>query len=150
MVEKRDREKHPEKQCGEPWVDWTRMRFPDAPSDEKRSDTELEAEFETDVDLSKPIPQLVCDFNCEIQKAIKITNQQQRHAQVDMELVSLRAQKHMVAMMAQVAIKNDKISNNILRLTKNMTWFTIAIFFLGMVSLLFSVYSYLCPARTLP
>jgi hypothetical protein len=102
---------------------------------------ELKAEFETDEDLNKPIPQLVCEFNLQIPKLSTGATE---------ERIILIAQKRMVAMMAQVAMKNDEVSDNIFTLTRRMTWFTVAIFFLGIVGLAVSIFSYVCPVRTLP
>jgi hypothetical protein len=137
------RRKHGERECSEePWVEWEWLRFPG--TIKVPEDVEKEAERQTDGDFIKSIPQLVCDFHVEAEKALR------RGQVLDDTKYVLNAQKRMVAMMAQVARTNDEVSNNILRLTKQMTWFTIAIFFLAIVSLLFSFYSYFCPARTLP
>jgi hypothetical protein len=111
----KDREKHPQIRCGQPWFKWrwkrwlgTRMITKE--EDEERWNMELKAEFETDGDLTKSIPQLVCDFNFEKQKALK--------KDVSMEAkLSLAAQGRMVAMMAQVAMKNETLTKQIRFLT---------------------------------
>jgi len=105
MVEKRDRNKHPERQYDEPWIEWTRIRFPS----ETTSELELKAEFETDADLLKPIPQLVCEFHVKAKEA-------KWHGSSDAPIL-LEAQSRMVAMMAQVAMKNDKVSDRMVELT---------------------------------
>jgi hypothetical protein len=111
-----DREKHPERECGEPWVNWTWVRFPGTPRNRKEFDIELEAEKETDRDLTKSIPQLVCDFNFEAQKA--------EHTPLfTTELKGvLRAQARMVAMMAQVAMKPGVVEGTPGGMQYDKTW----------------------------
>lgn len=111
---KRDRIKHPDNRCKQPWFKWKWERFPGTPTNEEmdkdRYEMEREAEFETDGDLVKPIPQLVCDFNFEAQKSLK------EDCSIDTRLL-LNAQKRMVAMMAQVAMESRRISRWMLILT---------------------------------
>lgn len=121
----KDRIKHPETRCDQPWFDWTWKRLPGTPMiGEKPKDEiemELRSEFETDGDLNKSIPQLVCDFNFEVLKALKIPDKKERNEKIDMELLSLSAQKRMVAMMAQVAIKHEEVSIRTMNLTEELT-----------------------------
>lgn len=113
-------EKHPEKQVGEPWVRWTRKRFPTKLPNEEDLKIEVEAERETDRDLSKPIPQLLCDFHDQAERAM-------RQASPDTKLL-LNAHKRMVAMMAQVAIENRRMGTWMLLLTIVVAIFTALIF----------------------
>jgi hypothetical protein len=112
----KDRRLHGERKCDQPWTNWEWMRFPGSPmksemNKEKRG-MEFEAEFETDGDLTKSIPQLVCDFNFEILK-LGIGAKEER--------ILLTALKRMVAMMAQVAMKSDKVSDQMIQLTNRIT-----------------------------
>ena len=110
----------------------------------EKSEVELNAKLEAEKDLTKSIPQLVCDFHIEAEKALR------RGSVLDDTKYMLNAQKRMVAMMGQVAMKNDEVNKNLIHLTGRMTWFTIAIFFLGIASLLFSVFSWFYLVKTLP
>lgn len=112
-------EKHPEKACGEARVRWVRKRFPTKLPNEEDLKIEFEAEKETDRDLSKPIPQLLCDFHDQAERAI-------RQASPDTKLL-LNAQKRMVAMMAQVAIENRKMGTWMFWLTVVIAIFTVLI-----------------------
>lgn len=122
------RKKHSEKQCAEPWFEWERIRFPQIPEGWEK---EIKAEAETDGDLMKSIPQLVCDFNFEVQKFPPSE-----------ELKFFIALKRMMAMMAQMAMKNDKVSGEMLHLTRRINWLTWGIFFLGIVTVVFMIFSY--------
>ena len=133
----KDRSEHGERKCDQPWTNWEWMRFPGSPlksemNKEKRS-MEFEAEFETDGDLIKSIPQLVCDFNFEILK-LGIGAKEER--------ILLIALKRMVAMMGQVAIKNDRVSDQMIALTKRIKWLTWGIFFIAIVTIGFMIFSY--------
>ena len=119
-LEVQEMEKHPEKKVGEPWVRWTRKRFPTKLPNEQDLKIELGAEREADRDLSKPIPQLLCDFHDQAERAI-------RQAGPDTKLL-LNAQKRMVAMMAQVAIENRRMGTWMLLLTILIAIFTVLIF----------------------
>jgi len=131
------RRKHGEKQYDEPWFEWERMRFPKIGEkiDPHRSEgeMELEAEARTDGDLLKSIPQLVCDFNVEVLK-LGIGAKEER--------ILLTAQSRMVAMMAQVAMKNDKVSDQMIALTRRIKWLTWGIFFIAIVTIGFMIFSY--------
>lgn len=127
MEDIKNRKKHEEKEYEQPWIKWEWMRFPSstlARDDKGRYEMELKAEFETDGDLTKSIPQLVCDFNFEVEKALNITDKKERNEKIDMELLSLYAQKRMVAMMAQAAIKHEEVSIRTMNLTEELTKLT--------------------------
>jgi len=101
--------KHPEKKSSEPWVRWTRKRFPTKLPNKGDLKIEAEAEFETDRDLSKPIPQLLCDFHDQAERALQTVSLE--------TCLVLNAHKRMVAMMAQVALKNAAMNRSMLYLT---------------------------------
>lgn len=112
----KDRIVHGERKCDQPRMDWEWMRFPGSSMKsemtEQERHREFEAEFETDGDLRKSIPQLVCDFNVEV---LKLSPRK-----VPEERIILTAQKRMVAMMAQVAMNNEKVSDRMLGLTRRI------------------------------
>jgi hypothetical protein len=142
------RPKHSDKRTDEPFLDWGWMRFSPTPINEEmqkrdkpRYDMELEAEKETDRDLTKSIPQLVCDFNFEAQKAERIPA-----FPLELRLL-LKAQSHMVAMMAQVAIKHEEVSKQIVKLTNEITWLNRGILFFGVLTIAFIIFSYFHPLK---
>jgi hypothetical protein len=107
-VRLKDRKKHPQIRCGQPWFKWTWKRWTGTPMITKqehpaRWERELKAEFVTDGDLKKSIPQLVCDFNDAVEEAIG------KGIPMDSEYL-LKAQRRMVAMMANVAISNNRLT----------------------------------------
>ena len=135
ICEKRNRPKHPDNRVNEFWFEWKWKRFGDTPTNEEmksdRYEMECEAEFETDADLNKSIPQLVCDFNFESELALA------KCIPMETKLL-LKAQSRMVAMMAQVAMKNEKVSDKISRLN-------LFIVIIGLMTFGFIVFSYFYP-----
>lgn len=113
------KKKHREKNCKEPWIRWTRKRFPTKLPNQEDLKYELKAEEETDRDLSKPIPQLLCDFHDQAEQALD-------KASIETQLI-LNANKRMVAMMAKVAISNNRMSVVIAFLTAAILVFTIVL-----------------------
>lgn len=130
------RPKHPDKRSNEPFLDWEWMRFAPTPTNEEMEKTnkarykmELDAEKETDRDLTKSIQQLVCDFNVEVEEAHAMT-----FPLVDR--LMLKAQRRIVAMMARMAIKHEDVSVRIMNLTERiikLTYFLIGITVLSVI-----------------
>ena len=113
------KQKHPEDDEPEAWVKWRRKRFPAKRPNQDDLAIELEAELETDRDLSKPIPQLLCDFHDQAERALKSGDPSTR--------LVLNAQKRMVAMMAKVAMKNQTLSSIMIGLTIVIAALTVAL-----------------------
>lgn len=134
----KSRDRHPEIRCGQPWIDWTWKRFPSTPMIEEKSEGERKmehkAEFETDGDLKKSIPQLVCDYNFSKQLALE------KNVSTETQLL-LSAQSRMVAMMAQVAMKNEKVSDQMLKLQRKITILTLLIAIFTFVTIVTPFYS---------
>jgi hypothetical protein len=130
------RTKHPQKdRRKEPWIRWKWQRYPNDEFHTEKPDhreireaRELKAERETDRDLSKSIPQLVADFNVVVERIVEKrktrgSQEQKRDAgqEISEDMVFLLlAQRRMVAMMAQVALKHKRMAGY-------MLWLTIAI-----------------------
>lgn len=86
---------------------------------------------ESDSNLKKSIPQLLDEF-------MKAADQAYLNVVPRETQVMLDAQRCMVTMMAQVAMKNEKLTNQI----KKLTWL---IFIIGFLTLGFTIYFHFCP-----
>jgi hypothetical protein len=94
---------------------WERKNFatlPEAMSAEQR------AEKETDRGLTKPIEQLLCDVHELVERGSPSGDMGSYPVQA-----MLHAQKHMVTMMAKVALANEHLAKSNDRLTKIGLWF---------------------------
>ena len=87
------------------------------------------AEIETTRDLSKSIEQLVCDFHdiAEVAMAPGVTKA------IDMNMLSLQAQKRMVSLMGRVAIEHKRNSDWLVRLTCVLVVMTAVLIWLTIV-----------------
>ena len=130
------REKHSEMQFVEPWFEWKRMRSPGSTKIPKDLERELNAEPKPDGDLIKPIPQLLA--------VAESAKERIRH---DQSKLLLDAQNRMVGMIGEVAMKSDKVSEQMLHLRRRISWLTWGIFFLAIVTVGSMVFSYVQPSH---
>ncbi|MGD0915702.1 MAG: hypothetical protein ABSB22_04500 [Thermodesulfobacteriota bacterium] len=131
----KQRPKHGEKDCPkDAWKRWKWVRYPgdeshteDAEHREIRETRERSAERETDRDLKKPIPQLVADFNTVVEHLMEDRNKEKKEEKKEQQMEEKRisqdtiymlaAQRRLVAMMAEVAISNNRMAWVMLCLT---------------------------------
>lgn len=133
------KEKHSEKHSVEPSFDWEGMRSPRSTRIPKDLERELNAELEIDGDLIEPIPQLLCDSN-------EVAETAQGRVRHERSKLLLDVRKRIEAMMAQVAIENDRVLEQMLHLRRRMRSLTWGIFFLGIVTVGFMAFSYVQPS----
>ena len=128
-------EKHSEKQCVEPSFEWEGMRSHGSTIIPKDLENELNVELEIEGDLIEPIPQSLSDSN-------EVAETAQERVGHEQSKLLLDVQKQMQVMKRQVAIENDKVSEQMLHLKRRMRSLTWGIFFLAILTVGFMAFSY--------
>jgi hypothetical protein len=113
----------------DPPRNWTRINYHPLPSTMSAAER---AEKETDRDLTKSIEQLLYDFHEMAERGSLGGDMESRPTQA-----TLHALKHMVGMMAKVALSNEAVqkSNDILQ--RRLYWLAIAVAILTVFSTVF-------------